>query len=246
MRRKLVVGNWKMNTDIEEAINLLIDLRSNLGEHYAVVCVPFTHIGTVQEFAEERIGIGAQNVSQFEKGAYTGEVSASMLQSLGVEFVIVGHSERRQYFNETDAIVNEKIKQALVQDITPIVCCGELLEIREQNKQLEFVEEQIIQAFKNISIEQIKNCVIAYEPVWAIGTGKTATAQQAAEVHKHIRKVLKELYTEEIANQKCILYGGSVKAANAKELFAQEEIDGALVGGASLKAEEFVQIVKSI
>ncbi|MCD8528982.1 MAG: triose-phosphate isomerase [Chitinophagales bacterium] len=200
----------------------------------------------MQEFAEERIGIGAQNVSRFNNGAYTGEISANMLQSLGVEFVIVGHSERRHYFKETDEIINLKIKQALQYNIVPIICCGETLEIRENGSYLTHIEVQLTQALQDISANDIQNCMIAYEPVWAIGTGKTATPSQAAEVHTHIRKVLQKLYDETVAANTTILYGGSVKASNAKELFSEDEIDGALVGGASLNAIEFTQIIKSL
>ena len=246
MREKIVIGNWKMNTTIDEAINLMIDLKEGLGDNYTAVCVPFTHIGVVQEIADDRIAVGAQNVCQFPNGAYTGEISAAMLQSLGAEYVIIGHSERRKYFNESDELVNAKLKASLKFDLTPVVCCGESLALRNDNQYLAFIQKQIQEAFKGLPKEDVQNCIIAYEPIWAIGTGETANATQAQEVHAFIRKEIENLYDAQTANLISIIYGGSVKAANAKDLFKGEDVDGALVGGASLKAAEFIKIIKSL
>lgn len=246
MRKKIVIGNWKMNTNIEEAINLIVDLKEGLGDNATVICVPFTHIGIIQEIVDDRIAVGAQNICKFENGAYTGEISGSMLQSLGAEFVIIGHSERRKHFHETDETVNEKVKVALSKDIIPIICCGESLDLRNSNEYLPFIKNQINKALLNIDAKDVVDCIIAYEPIWAIGTGKTASAVQAEEVHDFIRKEIAKLYNEECAAHISIVYGGSVKPGNAKELFTQKNIDGALVGGASLKATDFIQIVKAL
>ncbi len=246
MRRQVVIGNWKMNTTIDEAINLIIDLKEGLNDLSTIICVPYTHIGVVQEIVDDRIAVGAQNLCQFENGAYTGEISSSMLLSLGVEYVLIGHSERRTYFGEDDAQVNTKVKKALENDIMPIICCGESLAEREDNTYLPFVENQIKLALSGLDSAMLSDCIIAYEPIWAIGTGETATAEQAQEVHQFIRKVVSSLYDLETANHVSIVYGGSVKASNASELFAGEDIDGALVGGASLKAQEFLKIVQAL
>jgi triosephosphate isomerase len=237
MRRQVVIGNWKMNTTIDEAINLIIDLKEGLNDLSIIVCVPYTHIGIVQEIVDDRIAVGAQNLCQFDNGAYTGEISSSMLLSLGVEYVIIGHSERRTYFGEDDAQVNTKVKKALENDIMPIICCGESLAERKENTYLPFVENQIKLALSGLDSAMLSDCIIAYEPIWAIGTGETATAEQAQEVHQFIRKVISSLYDLETANHVSIVYGGSVKASNASELFAGEDIDGALVGGASRISE---------
>ena len=246
MRRQLVIGNWKMNTSIDEAINLIVDLKEGLNDESTVVCVPYTHIGVVQEIVDDRIAVGAQNLCQFDNGAYTGEISSRMLQSLGVEFVIVGHSERRAYFGETDSMVNTKVQQALKKDIIPVICCGEQLETRKEGSFLPFIENQIREALKNLSKAMVANCVIAYEPVWAIGTGETASAEQAQEVHRFIRGIIENLYDKSTADHMTIVYGGSVKAENAADLFKEEDVDGALVGGASLKANDFLSIIKAL
>lgn len=246
MRRQIVIGNWKMNTTIDEAINLVIDLKEGLNDNSTIICVPYTHLAVVQEIVDDRIAIGAQNVCQFENGAYTGEISIHMLQSLGVEFVIIGHSERRSYFGEQDANVNAKVKKSLEKDILPIICCGESLEQRRTNSFLPFIESQIKAAFADIDKDMVSDCIIAYEPIWAIGTGETATADQAQEVHQYIRSVMTSLYDIETANDITIVYGGSVKPSNAAQLFQKEDIDGALVGGASLKAQDFLKIVNAL
>lgn len=246
MRRQLVIGNWKMNTSIDEAINLIVDLKEGLNDESTVVCVPYTHIGVVQEIVDDRIAVGAQNLCQFDNGAYTGEISSTMLQSLGVEFVIVGHSERRAYFGETDSMVNTKVQKALKKDIIPVICCGEQLETRKEGSFLPFIENQIREALKNLSKAMVANCVIAYEPVWAIGTGETASAEQAQEVHRFIRGIIENLYDKSTADHMTIVYGGSVKAENAADLFKEEDVDGALVGGASLKANDFLSIIKAL
>lgn len=246
MRRQVVIGNWKMNTSIDEAINLIVDLKEGLEDYSTIVCVPYTHIGVVQEIVDDRIAVGAQNLCQFDNGAYTGEISSTMLQSLGVEFVIIGHSERRAYFGENDAMVNAKVQQALKKDIIPIICCGESLDERKDGSYLPFIENQIRQALKDLTKEMVANCFLAYEPVWAIGTGETASASQAQEVHSFIRKLIEELYDSSTAEHLTIVYGGSVKANNAADLFKENDVDGALVGGASLKAKDFLSIVKAL
>jgi triosephosphate isomerase len=246
MREKIVIGNWKMNTTIDEAINLMIDLKEGLGENFTALCVPFTHLSIVQEIADDRIAVGVQNVSQFSNGAYTGEISAAMLQSLDVEYAIVGHSERRLHFNESDAMVNVKVRISLAHDVSPIICCGESLELRKSGKYLPFIKAQILKAFEGVSKEDVGSCIIAYEPIWAIGTGETASAQQAQEVHAFIRKEIEERYDKTTSNQLSIIYGGSVSSKNAKELFEGKDVDGALVGGASLKAKDFVKIINAL
>ena len=248
MREQIVVGNWKMNTDLDEAINLLVDIKEILPhDRKTVVCVPYTHIAIADELAlETGIHVGAQNLSDKESGAYTGEISAKMLSSLGVTFVIVGHSERRQIFNESDALVAAKLKQALSSEIIPIFCCGEPLDVRKSDKHLTYIKSQLENGLFHLSAEEVNDTILAYEPIWAIGTGETASPQQAQEVHHFIRQQLKEKYGNEVAENISILYGGSVKPNNAKELFSQEDIDGGLVGGASLNAEDFVAIINSI
>ena len=246
MSKKVVIGNWKMNTTIDEAINLVIDLKEGLGDNSTIICVPYTHLGVVQEIVDDRIAVGAQNLCQYENGAYTGEISSQMLQSLGAEFVGIGHSERRTHFNENDETVNAKIKQALLSDIVPIICCGESLNLRQSGEYLPFIEGQIKAALGGVDKKAALDSIIAYEPIWAIGTGETASADQAQEVHAFIRKLLRLLYDEETANHMSIVYGGSVKPSNATELFQQKDIDGALVGGASLNASDFLQIINAL
>lgn len=247
MRKKIIVGNWKMNTNLELAYNLVIDINRLKGrELESIILVPFTHIKTLQEIACPHLFIGAQNVSQYECGAYTGEISASMLESIGIKYVTIGHSERRTIFNENDIIIAEKIKKSLAYNLHPIICCGEPLAERKNNNYLNFVKGQITSALFDLAESDLKNISIAYEPIWAIGTGETASATQVQEVHTFIRNMIEEKFGSKIAKNLTILYGGSVKPSNAKELFSEEDIDGALVGGASLDANSFVEIIKSL
>lgn len=245
MRKKIIAGNWKMNKTPKEAkelINLLKD-KTNADESDVVFCVPAVDIpAAAAELKDTHISVGAQNVHFEDSGAFTGEISADMLKELGVRYVVIGHSERRAYFGETDETVNKRTIKALEKGLIPIVCVGESLEQREDNITFELVRIQVKKAFKSISAEDAEKIVIAYEPIWAIGTGKTATSQQAQEVCKAIRDVISEIYDKETAEKIRIQYGGSVNASNAAELFAMPDIDGGLVGGASLK-EDFIQIV---
>lgn len=240
MRRKIVAGNWKMNKTPSEAVGLMNELIPLVksDDVDVVFCVPYVVLPTALELVKDtNIEIGAQNMYYEENGAYTGEISPSMLTDLGVKYVILGHSERREYFNETNEDINKKVLKAFEHGLTPIVCCGETLAQREQGVTIDFVRTQIKIAFQNITADQAKKAVIAYEPIWAIGTGKVATTDQAEEVCKAIRECVAEIYDNETANAMRIQYGGSVKGSNAAELFAQADIDGGLVGGASLKAD---------
>lgn len=245
MRRKVIAGNWKMNMTPSEAVKLANDLKGNVANDNVdvIFCVPAIDIVPVVEAVKgTNIKIGAENMYIEEKGAYTGEISANMLVDAGVSHVIIGHSERRQLFNESDEFLNKKIKKAIEHKLIPIVCCGETLEQREEGITLSFIKDQIKAAYEGISSEDALNTIIAYEPIWAIGTGKVATTEQAEEVCASIRKNLEEIYDAKTAEEIRILYGGSVNASNAAELFAQNNIDGGLVGGASLKPE-FANIV---
>lgn len=245
MRKKIVAGNWKMNKTPKEALELVEMLKNNVDTNKVdvVFCVPAINITTVKEALKgTNIKLGAQNVHFEESGAYTGEISASMLEEAGVDYVVVGHSERRQYFAETDETVNKKIKKILEHNMTPIMCCGETLEQRELGIEIEFIRSQVKCGFAGISSDDAKKVVIAYEPIWAIGTGKTATSQQAQEICAAVRQVIREIYDDKTAQEIRIQYGGSVNGKNAAELFAMDDIDGGLVGGASLKAE-FADIV---
>jgi len=247
MRKKVIAGNWKMNMLPNEAIEYIQAFEPLVKDAKAevILCVPYTDLFYCLMNAQNtNIKIGAQNVHFEEKGAYTGEVSAKMLKSIGVEYVIIGHSERRQYFAETDETVNKKIKAALENELKPIVCVGETLEQRESGKTEEIITTQTKLALEGLTKEQVKGIIIAYEPIWAIGTGKTATSEDANNSIKAIRKEIASIYGEDIAEEVIIQYGGSVKSSNAKELFACSDIDGGLVGGASLKPEEFSKIVK--
>ena len=247
MRRKVIAGNWKMNMLPNEAINFIQELTPLVKDtkNDVVLCVPYIDLFySLLHVQGTNIKIGAQNMHWEEKGAYTGEVSASMLKSIGVEYVIIGHSERRQYFNETDETVNKKIKSALLHGLKPIVCVGETLEQREAGETEKIVTNQIAKAFEGIASEDLEKIIVAYEPIWAIGTGKTATKEDANNTIMQIRKKLAEIYGQNEADGVIIQYGGSVKSSNAKELFEMSDIDGGLVGGASLKAEEFSKIVK--
>ena len=247
MRKKVIAGNWKMNMLPNEAIEYIEKFEPLVKDtqNEVILCVPYTDLFYALLSAQNtNIKIGAQNMHFAESGAYTGEVSGKMLKSIGVEYVIIGHSERRQYFNETDETVNKKIKSALAHGLKPIVCVGETLEQREARETEKIVTNQIAKAFEGISSENLENIIVAYEPIWAIGTGKTATKEDANNTIMQIRKKLAEIYGQNEAEGVIIQYGGSVKSSNAKELFEMSDIDGGLVGGASLKAEEFSKIVK--
>lgn len=239
-RKKIIAGNWKMNMTPSEAVELVNTLKPLVAndEVDVVFCVPAIDIIPVMEAAKgSNIQVGAENMYFEEKGAYTGEISPAMLTDVGVKYVVLGHSERREYFAETSETVNKKMLKAFEHGITPIMCCGETLTQREQGITLDWIRQQIKIAFQNVTVEQAKTAVIAYEPIWAIGTGKVATTEQAEEVCGAIRACIKEVYDEATAEAIRIQYGGSVSAASAPELFAQPDIDGGLVGGASLKAD---------
>ncbi|HIQ92626.1 MAG TPA: triose-phosphate isomerase [Candidatus Copromonas avistercoris] len=239
-RRKIIAGNWKMNMTPSEAVALVETLKPlvQTDEADVVFCVPAIDLIPVIEAVKgTNIEVGAENMYYEEKGAFTGEISPNMLTDAGVKYVIIGHSERREYFAETDETVNKKVLKAFEHGLTPIICCGETLTQREQGITLDWIRMQVKIAFQNVTAEQAKQAVIAYEPIWAIGTGKTATTEQAEEVCAAIRACIGEVYDEATANAIRIQYGGSVNAANAAELFAQPDIDGGLVGGASLKAD---------
>ncbi len=246
MRRLLIAGNWKMNKTVPEALSLVRELKelvSDVNDRDILVCPPFTALYPVgKELKGSNILLGAQNMFYEEKGAFTGEVSPVMLRDVEASYVILGHSERRHIFGETDDLINKKVISAVKHSLTPILCVGELLEERERGETEAVVERQVREGLKGLSRES--EFVIAYEPVWAIGTGKTATPEQAQEVHKFIRELLSEIFDSEKAERVRILYGGSVKPENAKSLLEMSDIDGALVGGASLKAESFSKIVK--
>ncbi len=248
MRVPLIAGNWKMNNTIEESLDLannLVEFSKEFDKNTEIlICAPFTALYALKKVLNgSKIKLGAQNMHFEESGAYTGEISAIMLKDIGVDYVLIGHSERRQYFSESDEFLNKKIKTALKFNLKPILCVGETLEQREANAEKETVRSQIINGLHDINIECLKNIVIAYEPVWAIGTGKTATSKQANEIISYIRSVIKELYNDSVSENIIIQYGGSVKGSNASEIMAESDIDGALVGGASLKADEFIKII---
>ena len=246
MRRKVIAGNWKMNMLPNEAIEYVQAFEPMVKDAKAevILCVPYTDLFYCLMNAQgTNIKIGAQNMHFAENGAYTGEVSAKMLKSIGIEYVIIGHSERRQYFNETDESVNKKIKAAFENELKPIVCVGETLEEREAGKTEDIITNQTRLALDGLTGEQVKNTIIAYEPIWAIGTGKTATSEDANNSIKAIRAEIRKLYGDDVADEVIIQYGGSVKSSNAKELFSTSDIDGGLVGGASLKPDEFSKIV---
>lgn len=246
MRKKVIAGNWKMNMLPNEAIEFIEKFEPLVKntKNEVILCVPYTDLFySLLSAQNTNIKIGAQNMHFAENGAYTGEISAKMLKSIGVEYVIIGHSERRQYFNETDETVNKKIKAAFENELKPIVCVGETLEERENGKTVEKITTQTKLALDGLTPEQVKNTIIAYEPIWAIGTGKTATSEDANNSIKEIRKKIEEIYGKDVAECVIIQYGGSVKSSNAKELFTTSDIDGGLVGGASLKPEEFANIV---
>lgn len=247
MRKKVIAGNWKMNMLPNEAMAFIENIAPLIknSEHEIILCVPYTDLFYSLLTAQgTNIKIGAQNMHWEENGAYTGEVSAKMLKSIGVEYVIIGHSERRQYFAETDETVNKKVKAAFLNELKPIVCVGESLEQKENGETEQIITTQTKLALEGLTTQQVINTIIAYEPIWAIGTGKTATSEDANNSIKSIRNKIAEIYGEDVAEQVIIQYGGSVKPSNAKELFETSDIDGALVGGASLKVEDFEKIVQ--
>ena len=248
MRKKIVAGNWKMNMNLQDGIALAKELNETLKADKpncgVVICTPFIHLASIAQFLDQDIiGLGAENCADKEKGAYTGEVSAEMVKSTGAQYVILGHSERREYYKETPEILKEKVLLAQKNDLKVIFCIGESLEEREAGKQNEVVKAELEGSVFNLSEEDFRKIVIAYEPIWAIGTGKTATAEQAEEIHAYIRSIIAEKYGEAVADDTTILYGGSCKASNAPELFAKPDIDGGLIGGASLKAADFKGII---
>ena len=246
MRKKVIAGNWKMNMLPDQTIKFIDELAPLVKntENEVILCVPYTDLFYSLLTAQNtNIKIGAQNMHWEENGAYTGEISGQMLKAIGVEYVIIGHSERRQYFAETDETVNKKLKSAFKYELKPIVCVGETLEERENGKAEEIITSQTEKALDGLSNSQVENTIIAYEPIWAIGTGKTATSEDANNAIKSIRNKISNIYGQMVANRVIIQYGGSVKASNAKELFTMSDIDGGLVGGASLNVEEFAKIV---
>ncbi|MGL4363752.1 MAG: triose-phosphate isomerase [Bacteroidales bacterium] len=248
MRKKIVAGNWKMNTNFAEGealVKELVEKKSHLSADVSlIVAPPFTHLACLAKSLENAgIGLAAQNCAEYEAGAYTGEISAKMLASIAVKYCILGHSERREYYGETNATLTKKVAQVFSNGITPIFCVGEKLDEREQNRHFEVVKQQL-EVVCTLSPQDFSKVVIAYEPVWAIGTGKTASSEQAQEIHAYIRKVLVEKFGD-IAQQTSILYGGSCKPSNAAEIFAQPDVDGGLIGGAALVADDFIAIAKA-
>ena len=248
MRKNIVAGNWKMNTTVAEGVQLAKEVNEAVAAAGELKCdvvigVPFTHLTAVKDVIDKKVGLSAENCANKEKGAYTGEVSAAMVASTGANYVILGHSERREYYNETPEILKEKVDLALANGLKIIFCCGESLELRNAGTYEEFIKAELKDSLFHLSAEEFANIVIAYEPIWAIGTGVTATSDQAEEVHAFIRSFLAEKYGETVANDTTILYGGSCKPSNAPELFAKPNIDGGLIGGASLKAADFMGIV---
>ncbi|MEJ7694971.1 triose-phosphate isomerase [Daejeonella sp.] len=251
MRKNIVAGNWKMNLDHAAGLQLFAEILNLInnelkGNQEVVVCPPFVHISSLAQLlkANSTVSIGAQNCHHSDAGAYTGEISASMLKSSGASYVIIGHSERRAFFAEDDLVLAQKLDVVLKNELSPIFCIGETLEQRNAGTHFDVIESQLKEAAFHLSDDQFKKLVLAYEPVWAIGTGLTATPEQAQEVHAFIRSKVAEQYSAELANELTILYGGSCNPKNAAELFGQEDIDGGLIGGASLKAQDFVDIIK--
>jgi len=251
MRKKIVAGNWKMNKTFEESKALMNELKAKLGKETSEkveteVCPPFLGVPAANEiFQGTNIRFGGQNIHFKDDGAYTGEISASMLKAIGCDYVILGHSERRQYFHETNHLINFKVLKALEKGLKPILCVGETLEQREQGVEKKIVDEQVTLCLKDVCAADMGNVVIAYEPVWAIGTGKTATPEQAEEMHVGIRKSLENLYNATVAGRTRILYGGSMNDKNAKDLLGKNNIDGGLIGGAALKADSFIAIIEA-
>lgn len=248
MRKKIVAGNWKMNLNLQEGVALSKQLNEALTADRphcdVIICTPFIHLATIAGTIDKKLmGLGAENCADKESGAYTGEVSAAMVKSTGAEYVILGHSERRQYYGETPEILKEKVLLALKNGLKVIFCIGESLEEREANRQNEVVKKQLEGSVFNLSATEFKQITVAYEPIWAIGTGKTATAEQAEEIHAFIRAAIAEHYGKDTADETSILYGGSCKPSNAPELFAKPDIDGGLIGGAALKCADFKGII---
>ena len=248
MRKKIVAGNWKMNLNLQEGVALAKELNDALKAEKpncdVIICTPFIHLASIANFLDQNVvALGAENCADKEKGAYTGEVSAEMVKSTGASYVILGHSERRAYYHETAEILKEKVNLALANGLKVIFCVGEILEEREANRQNDVVKAQLEGSLYDLTPEQFANVVLAYEPVWAIGTGKTATAEQAEEMHAFIRATIAEKFGKMAAEETSLLYGGSCKASNAKELFAKPNVDGGLIGGAALKADSFTGII---
>lgn len=251
MRKNIVAGNWKMNLNYEQGVSLFSEIVNMVkdevvGNQEVVVCSPFIHLSSIAKLSAttSNVNVGAQNIHQAESGAYTGEVSASQVKSVGVEYVILGHSERRAYFGETDELLAEKVDAALKHDLKPIFCIGETKDERESGKFFEVIKSQLEKGIFHLSKEDFAKTVLAYEPVWAIGTGLTASPEQAQEVHAFIRETIANQYDATTADNTTILYGGSANPSNAATLFAQKDIDGGLIGGASLKSRDFLEIVK--
>ncbi|SMD03727.1 triose-phosphate isomerase [Pedobacter africanus] len=249
MRKKIVAGNWKMNLDYAEGISLFSEIVNMVrdekkGDQTAIICAPYIHLNSLAKLGGDVVKIGAQNCHQNDSGAYTGEISAGMIKSVGCAYIIIGHSERRQYFAESDEMLAQKTVKVLENGLTPIFCIGETLEERNNGSYFEVLKAQLVKGLFGLSAIDFSKIVIAYEPVWAIGTGLTASSEQAQEVHAFIRKEIAAKYSNAIAEETTILYGGSCNPKNAAELFSQKDIDGGLIGGASLKSRDFVDIVK--
>ncbi len=250
MRKNIVAGNWKMNNNLQEGVELAKSLNEALKDKAincdVVIGVPFIQLAAIVDCVDnDKIGVAAQNCANKESGAYTGEISAEMIASTGAKYVIIGHSERRAYYHETAEILKEKVELALSNNLTPIFCIGEVLEERESEKHFEVVKSQIVDSLFDLSTEDFSKIVLAYEPVWAIGTGKTASPAQAQEIHAFIRKTIAEKYGDDVANDTSILYGGSANADNAKELFSNPDVDGGLIGGASLSVDKFMPVIEA-
>jgi len=252
MRNKIVAGNWKMNNTLEEGVTLASEIVNIVTDELTddvkmILCTPFIHLSSVSKIIgnAEKVSLGAQNCNDNLKGAFTGEISVDMLKSVGVKYVIIGHSERREYYGESNEFLAKKVNTVLGAGLTPIFCCGETLEIREEGKHFDFVTNQLTESLFHLTADEFSKLVIAYEPIWAIGTGVTASKEQAQEMHEKLRAHLASKYGAEVAESISILYGGSCNPKNAQELFAQKDIDGGLIGGASLKSRDFVDIGKS-
>ncbi|HIE15323.1 MAG TPA: triose-phosphate isomerase [Bacteroidales bacterium] len=253
MRKKIVAGNWKMNTTIDEAVllaeninRLLANSKKDIDNVSVILFPPYPFIHSVSKIINtHRIGIGSQNIANKAQGAFTGEVSAKMIASMNAGYTIIGHSERRIYYNETNDLLRQKIDLALENNLTVVFCCGEQEESRDSGEYFKIIENQLSTTILNLSANQMSHIIVAYEPVWAIGTGKTASPEQAQEIHAFIRMLIKNKFNDFVAENTSILYGGSCKPSNAKDLFSQTDIDGGLIGGASLKAEDFIQIIES-
>jgi triosephosphate isomerase len=252
MRKKIVAGNWKMNKNLSDGLSLASEVVNIVNDELhddvtVVLCTPFIHLSQVAKIVEgsSKVFLAAQNMSEHESGAYTGDTSVEMIKSVGAQFVVVGHSERRQYHNESNEQLAKKVDLALAHGVTPVFCCGESLDVRESGKEVAFVTSQLTESLFHLTEEEIQKVVIAYEPIWAIGTGKTASSQQAQDMHKSLREFLAGQFGQEVADEISLLYGGSAKPDNAPELFSQPDVDGGLIGGASLKARDFVSIAKA-